>query len=116
MRSFATFRLSPVVSFTASLHMRNELQRVAAANSSSLSEIVRLALLHYAHKAAPICVPDIYQPRHPAHPELAPTNISTAIKPDTLRREYEAHANQYRITMSELTLRCTYAYLCDQNT
>ena len=111
MRTFSKFRLSSTVSCTTSSHMRSLLDAFVATHSTNNSRAVRLALLNYADKAGTISVPDIYQPRHPAHPELTPTTINLSIKPESLRNEYEAHAISYGITMSELVLRCMYAHL-----
>ena len=116
MSKLSPFHLSSVVSCAVSSHFITILDAYAKANNVSRSAVIRNALLHFAHKAESIDVPPICIPRHPAHRELMPVDISTNVKPDSLRNEYKAHAEAANITMSVLTLRCLYAYIQPKKT
>ena len=114
MRTPATFRTSHAVSFTATLRLRDHLRVYATRHGLSPAEVVRNAIVKYAHEAAHLSVPPEYQPRHPDHlhqPESLLVNISTTINSDGLRREYEAHAKDNGITISQLILRCVCAQM-----
>lgn len=98
------FRMTYTLATTLPLHMRDAM---IAANPK-MSPTIRAALLKYAHKAKTIKVPDTHRP--PAQFDQQ-TTVSAVVKPDSLRQEYEHHASIFGITMSELILRCLYAYL-----
>jgi hypothetical protein len=101
MNRTAAFRISSVVTSTIPAHVFSTLEAFTEASGLSRSAAIRNALLHHAHKVSSLTTP----------PMQAPCNVSTNIKPDSLRREYEAHAKRCGITMSELVLRCLSAYI-----
>lgn len=100
MNQFAKFRTSATVTSTVPASLFARIEEFAEDNNVSRSAVIRDSLLHHAHKAKSISAP----------PLVAPRDINAAIKPDSLRREYEAYANRYGISMSELVLRCLSAY------
>ena len=101
MNHTAAFRTSSIVTSTIPAHVFSALEAFAEANGLSRSAAIRNALLNHAHKASSLTTP----------PMQAPCNVNTNIKPDSLRREYEAHAKRCGITVSELVLRCLSAYI-----
>ena len=109
-RKFSPFRMSAVVSCTLSTTMHTAL---LAADPKNKSKTIRAALLKYAHQTKPIKVPDEYRP--PKDPRQQ-VSVSLVLKPESLRQEYEHHASIRGIPMSELILRCLYAYLKKENT
>lgn len=104
-------RTSSIVSSAISAHMFSKLEAFTEASGLSRSAVIRNALLHHAHKASSITVPAICIPRHSDYPNMVVINVSTNIKPDSLRREYETRAASCRIPMSTLVLRCLSAYV-----
>ena len=104
-RKFNRFRMSAVVSCTLSASIHAAL---LAHDPKNKSKTIRAALLKYAHQTKPIKVPDEYRP--PKNP-YEQVSVSLVIKPESLRQEYEHHASIRGIPMSELILRCLYAYL-----
>lgn len=99
------FRMSPVVSCTISAPMNAALLTYDPTNRS---KTIRAALLNHAHKAKPIKVPAEFRPPKEFNQQVS---VSLILKPESLRQEYEQHAKNLNITMSELILRCVYAYL-----
>ncbi len=104
-RKFSPFRMSAVVSCTLPTTMHTVL---LAADPKNKSNTIRAALLKYAHKAKTIKVPHEYRPPKNPYEQIS---VSLVLKPEALRQEYEHHASIHGIPMSELILRCLYAYL-----
>jgi hypothetical protein len=104
-RKYSPFRMSAVVSCTLSTSMHTAL---LAADPKNKSKTIRTALSMYAHAAKPIKVPDEYRPPKDFNQQVS---VSLVLKPEALRQEYEHHASVRGIPMSELILRCLYAYL-----
>lgn len=107
-RKFSPFRMSAVVSCTLSIPMHTAL---LAADPKNKSKTIRAALLKYAHQTKAIKVPDEYRPPKDFGQQVA---VSLSLKPESLRQEYEHHASIRGIPMSELILRCLYAYLSEE--
>lgn len=104
-RTPSLFRTSSVVSCTLSRPLHDAL---LTADLKNKSKTIRTALHKYAPKAKAIKVPDAYRPPAQFDQQVA---VSLSLKPDSIRQEYAHRASILGITMSELILRCVYAYL-----
>lgn len=104
-RKPSPFRISAVVSTTLSRPLHDAL---LTADPKNKSKTIRLALLKYAHKAKTIKVPADLRPPKQFDQQVA---VSLVIKPHSQREEYEHHASLAGIPLSELILRCVYAYM-----
>ena len=105
----SSFRVSSEMHTAISQRLFDELTDLTSRKQvRSRSTLMREALSIYAHKAHKIKIPDAYQPPQAYH-ERVP--LTVLVKPDSLRQEYELHAYKHRLTVSELVMRCIYAYV-----
>lgn len=108
-KSRSGFRMSNEMHTAISQRLLDELMQLTQTRQvRSRSTLIREALTVYAHKAHKIRVPADYQPPQAYHERLP---LTVHIKPDSLRQEYETHAFKHRLTVSELLMRCIYAYV-----